>query len=108
MMLSSSAVDQVWGDGPGVTARLVAVGLLESGRPDAGIPSRFPRQVTESDRLDCQCVTGSGRRGLGRIDAVGVGSGDIDARDVKAQQAAEGCAEYERPQKYRQDRQENT
>ena len=31
-----------------------------------------------------------------------VGSGDIDARDMKAQEAAEGCAEYERPQKYRQ------
>ena len=31
-----------------------------------------------------------------------VGSGDIDARDVKAQEAAEGCAEYERPQQYRQ------
>ena len=29
-------------------------------------------------------------------------SGDIDARDVKAQEAAEGCAEYERPQEYRQ------
>ena len=32
----------------------------------------------------------------------GVGSGDIDARDVKAQEAAEGCAEYERPQEHRQ------
>ena len=31
------------------------------------------------------------------IDAFGVGSGDIDAGDVKAQEAAEGCAEYERP-----------
>lgn len=29
-------------------------------------------------------------------------SGDIDAWDVKAQEAAEGCAEYERPQEYRQ------
>ena len=29
-------------------------------------------------------------------------SSDIDARDVKAQEAAEGCAEYERPQEYRQ------
>jgi hypothetical protein len=38
----------------------------------------------------------------------GVGSGDIDARDVKAQEAAEGCAEYERPQEYRQYRYENT
>lgn len=36
------------------------------------------------------------------IDAFEVGSGDIDARDVKAQEAAEGCAEYERPQEYRQ------
>jgi hypothetical protein len=27
---------------------------------------------------------------------------DIDARDVKAQEAAEGCADYERPQEYRQ------
>jgi hypothetical protein len=36
------------------------------------------------------------------IDAFGGGSGDIDARDVKAQQAAEGCAEYERPQEYGQ------
>jgi hypothetical protein len=36
------------------------------------------------------------------IDFRGVGSGDIDARDVKAQEAAEGCAEYERPQEYRQ------
>ena len=32
----------------------------------------------------------------------GVGSGDIDTRDVKAQEAAEGCAEYERPQEYGQ------
>jgi hypothetical protein len=31
-----------------------------------------------------------------------VGSGDLDARDVEAQEAAEGCAEYERPQEYRQ------
>jgi hypothetical protein len=30
------------------------------------------------------------------IDAVGDRSGDIDARDVKAQEAAEGGAEYER------------
>jgi hypothetical protein len=36
------------------------------------------------------------------IDLRGVGSGDIDARDVKAQEAAQGCAEYERPQEYRQ------
>jgi hypothetical protein len=36
------------------------------------------------------------------IDALGVTSGDIDARDVKAQEAAEGCTEYERPQEYRQ------
>jgi pimeloyl-ACP methyl ester carboxylesterase len=36
------------------------------------------------------------------IEAFGGGSGDIDARDVKAQEAAEGCAEYERPQEYRQ------
>ena len=36
------------------------------------------------------------------IDAFGVVSGDIDARDIKAQKAAEGCAEYERPQEYRQ------
>ena len=35
------------------------------------------------------------------INAFGVGSGDIDARDVKAQEAAEGRAEYERPQEYR-------
>ena len=35
------------------------------------------------------------------IDALGVTSGDIDARDVKAQEAAEGCTEYERPQEYR-------
>ena len=39
-----------------------------------------------------------------RLTPSGVGSGDIDARDVKAQEAAEGCAEYERPQEYRQDR----
>jgi hypothetical protein len=31
-----------------------------------------------------------------RFDAFGVGSADIDARDVKAQEAAEGGAEYER------------
>ena len=37
-----------------------------------------------------------------RVGVTGVGSGDIDARDVKAQEAAEGCAEYERPQEYRQ------
>ena len=36
------------------------------------------------------------------IDAFGVESGDVDARDVKAQEAAEGCTEYERPQEYRQ------
>jgi hypothetical protein len=36
------------------------------------------------------------------IDAFAGGSGDSDARDVKAQEAAEGCAEYERPQEYRQ------
>jgi hypothetical protein len=30
------------------------------------------------------------------IDAFGDRSGDIDARDVKAQEAAEGGAEYER------------
>jgi hypothetical protein len=41
-------------------------------------------------------------------DLRGLGSGDIDARDVKAQEAAEGCAEYERPQQYRQYRYENT
>jgi hypothetical protein len=41
-------------------------------------------------------------------DPSGVGSGDIDARDVKAQEAAEGCAEYERPQEYGQYRSENT
>ena len=35
-------------------------------------------------------------------------SGDVDARDVKAQETAEGCAEYERPQEDRQYRQENT
>ena len=35
-------------------------------------------------------------------------SGDIDPRDVKAQEAAECCAEYERPQEDRQYRQENT
>jgi hypothetical protein len=35
MMLSSSAVDRVWGDRLGTTAKLIAVGLLESGRPDA-------------------------------------------------------------------------
>ena len=37
-----------------------------------------------------------------RLRPSGLGSGDIDARDVKAQEAAEGCAEYERPQEYRQ------
>jgi GNAT superfamily N-acetyltransferase len=37
-----------------------------------------------------------------RLIAGGVGSGDIDAGDVKAQEAAEGCAEYERPQEYSQ------
>ena len=37
-----------------------------------------------------------------RLTPSGVGSGDIDAGDVKAQEAAEGCAEYERPQEYRQ------
>jgi hypothetical protein len=37
-----------------------------------------------------------------RLTPSGVGSGDIDAWDVKAQEAAEGCAEYERPQEYRQ------
>ena len=42
------------------------------------------------------------------IEAFGAGSGDIDAWDVKAQEAAEGCAEYERPQQYRQYRYENT
>jgi hypothetical protein len=87
-----------------ITARLIAVGLLESGCPDAGIPSRFPREVTESDRSDCQCVSGGGDEALVGFTPSGSGSGDIDARDVKAQEAAEGCAEYERPQKYRQDR----
>jgi hypothetical protein len=29
------------------------------------IPSRFPREITESDRLDCQCVRGR-NRGLSR------------------------------------------
>jgi hypothetical protein len=37
-----------------------------------------------------------------RLTPAGFGSGDIDARDVKAQEAAEGCAEYERPQEHRQ------
>ena len=37
-----------------------------------------------------------------RFDVFGVRSGDVDARYVKAQEAAEGRAEYERPQEYRQ------
>jgi hypothetical protein len=35
-MLSSSAVDRVCGDRLGTTAKLIAVGLLESGRPGCG------------------------------------------------------------------------
>ena len=35
MMLSSSAVDRVWGDRLGTTARLIAVGHLESAAPNA-------------------------------------------------------------------------
>jgi hypothetical protein len=37
-----------------------------------------------------------------RLTPAGFGSGDIDARDVKAQEAAESCAQYERPQEHRQ------
>jgi hypothetical protein len=42
------------------------------------------------------------------IEVLGIGSGDIDARNVKAQKTAEGRAEYERPQEYRKYRQEKT
>jgi hypothetical protein len=37
-----------------------------------------------------------------RLTPFGLGSGDIDARDIKTQETAEGCAEYEGPQEYRQ------
>jgi hypothetical protein len=47
-------------------------------------------------------VTSNRQASPRRDDAFGGGLGDIDARDVKAQEAAEGCAEYERPQEYRQ------
>ena len=54
--------------------------------------ARVPAAEPEIDRL-------SPRR---RLTPSGGRSGDIDARDVKAQEAAEGCAEYEGPQEYRQ------
>jgi hypothetical protein len=75
----------------------VAAHGCESGmQPDVDIPpygfGHHPQRISALGQLVR----------VQRVGVTGVGSGDIDARDVKAQEAAEGCAEYERPQEYRQ------
>jgi hypothetical protein len=82
---------------------------LSGERSNPGLRRRTARQQAPSvgrlDPLRAIAPVGAGqqraaeRQGHGHA---GFGSGDIDARDVKAQEAAEGCAEYERPQEHRQ------
>ena len=63
------------------------------------MPMRIPVNTSRPGHHSVGMKMQMGRKA---IDAFGVESGDVDARDVKAQEAAEGCTEYERPQEYRQ------
>ena len=70
------------------------LGLVSSARPNAKDTAMYTSHITSRRQIETEPPK--------RLTPAGFGSGDIDARDVKAQEAAEGCAEYERPQEYRQ------
>ena len=78
-------------------------GPTQSTSDTSGIAAIDSGRVDTEDQPQSQPLRGElPRLSPVEIDAFVLGSGDIDARDVKAQEAAEGCAEYERPQEYRQ------
>ena len=70
------------------------LGLVSSARPNAKDTAMYTSHIASRRQIETE------PRRDGRLR--GFGSGDLDARDVKAQEAAEGCAKYERPQEHRQ------